>query len=113
MMPGMNPKQMASLMKQMGIESTEMDCSRVVFEKADGSKTVVENPAVTKIEMKGQVTFQVMGEAKEELTQETAKGDVEIIMEQTGAPKEAAEKAFADAEGNLAEAITLLQEKKK
>ena len=109
MMPGMNPKQMSALMKQMGIKSEEMACSRAVFEKEDGSKIVVENPAVTKIEMKGQVTFQVMGEVKEEKTVDAQKGDVEIIMEQTGAPKEKAEAALAEADGNLAEAITKLQ----
>ena len=91
----MNPKKMQALMKQMGIKSEEMPCSRAVFEKEDGSKIVVENPAVTKIEMKGQVTFQVMGEVKEEKTVDAQKGDVEIIMEQTGAPKEKAEAALA------------------
>ncbi len=60
----MDPKQMASLMKQMGIKNEEIEAERVIIEKADGSKIIVESPSVQAIEMQGQKSFQIGLQAK-------------------------------------------------
>lgn len=106
----MDPKQMASLMKQMGIKTEEIDAERVVIEKADGSKIVVESPSVQAIEMQGQKSFQIAGKISEEAGEgESEKGDVEIIMEECGCTREEAEAALEKAKGDLAEAILSLK----
>jgi nascent polypeptide-associated complex subunit alpha len=109
MFGGMNPKQMASMMKQMGIKSEEVDCSRVIFEKSDGTKMIVENPQVTQVEMQGQMSFQVAGEVKKQGVESDEKSDIELIMEKTGASKHDAEDALLESGGDLAEAIVKLQ----
>ncbi len=66
MFPGINPKQMQAVMKQMGMSQTEIPSSKVIIEKEDGTKIVVNNPSVMKIKMQGQESFQVTGDVSEE-----------------------------------------------
>ncbi len=111
MFPGLgkiDPKQMAKLMAQMGIKSEEILVDRVVIEKKNGGKIVVENPSVTVIEIGGQKTFQVAGEAREE-KEPPGKSDADLVMEQAGCSREEAEKALADAGGDIAKAILELK----
>jgi len=65
MFGGLNPKKMQALMKQMGMSQDEISASRVIIEKTDDSKIIIENPSVTKIAMQGQESFQITGEIKE------------------------------------------------
>ncbi len=108
MFGGMNPKQMQSMMKQMGIKSEEVKCARVVFEKEDGSKFVVENPSVTLIEMQGQKSFQVAGVILEEEAG-VKEDDASLVMKETGCSRNEAEEALEDCGGDLAEAIMKLK----
>ena len=52
-------------MKQMGISQSEIDASRVVIEKTDGSSIIIEDHQVLQVNMSGQQTFQVSGNIKE------------------------------------------------
>ncbi len=111
MLPNMNPKQMAQIMKQMGIKNEPVDAVRVVVEKADGSSIVVEPAQVILVEMQGQKSLQVSGTFAE-----TAGGpadalpdDVQLIMDETDCSKEEAQKALDEAGGDLAEAILKLK----
>jgi nascent polypeptide-associated complex subunit alpha len=110
MFPGINPKQMQAAMKQMGISQTEIDASRVIIEKADGGKIIIEPANVVKIKMQGEESFQVTGEIREEeeevqSEEESKEADIKTIIEKTGCSKKQAEKALDDADGDLAEAI--------
>lgn len=106
---------MAKLMQQMGITTEEIDANRIVIEKKDGLRLVIENPSITQIDLKGQKMFQVTGEPREEQagkkgkeeTEEKTEGeeDVEIIMRKTGASREQAQRALDEAGGNIAQAI--------
>lgn len=113
-MPGMNmnSRQMQAAMRKMGIRQEEIDASRVIIELPD-KRLVIEQPQVSKVNMMGQETFQVVGKPHEE-SYDTApdinEDDVSTVVEQTGASEEDAKKAIEDAEGDLAEAILKLQE---
>ncbi len=115
----MNPGQMKKLMQQMGIKNTEVKATRVIIESEDGN-LVVENPQVTMIEMGGQKSLQVIGEIQQQAPGESSsagssqsktveKSDVEIIMEKASCSKEAAEKALKEANGDMVEAIMLIE----
>lgn len=111
----MDPKQMAKMMQQMGIKSEELDVTRVTIEKSDGSRLLVEPASVTKIEMRGQSTFQVAGvviEQKAGEGGEREKADADIVAEQAGVPKEVAEAALKESGGDMAEAIMALEKRK-
>lgn len=105
MMPGLDPKKMQALMKQMGIKQEDIDASRVIIEKSDGSKIVVDNPSVVKVNMSGNESFQITGDIKEEEEEDNLEKDIHIVMEKTGVTEAEARKALEDADGDLTEAI--------
>jgi len=105
MLPGINPKQMQAVMKQMGISQAEIDALRVIIEKNDGNKIIINNPSVTKIKMQGQETFQISGDISEEAG--FSDSDVNVVMEKTGCSEKEAKKALEET-GDLAEAILKL-----
>ncbi len=77
-MGGLDPRKMQALMKQMGINQDEIPAKRVIIETED-SNIVIDNPSVTKIDMKGQISFQVSGDISEESS--SNKEDIKTIME--------------------------------
>ena len=101
----MNPKKMQAVMKQMGIAQEEISASRVIIEKTDDSKIIIENPSVTKIKMHGQETFQIAGEISEESGEVgISEQDIKTVMEKTGKSEEEAKQAL-EKTGDLAVAI--------
>ena len=94
---------MKEVMKQMGLSQEEISASRVIIEKTDKSKIVVENPSVIKIKMQGQESFQITGEAKEE-EEKFSEEDIQTIIKKTSCTKEQAKKMLEQT-GDLAEAI--------
>ena len=106
MFGGINPKQMQSMMKKMGMSQEEIDASRVIIEKTDGSKTIIENPSVTKIKMQGQETFQIAGQISEEGAElEISEEDIQTVIEKTSCSKEQAKETLEKNQGDLAETI--------
>ncbi len=105
MLPGINPKKMQAVMKQMGISQDEIPASRVIIEKTDNTKIIIESPSVTKVKMQGQETFQIAGEIREETSApETSEDDIKTIVEKTGSSESEAKQAL-EKTGDLAEAI--------
>jgi nascent polypeptide-associated complex subunit alpha len=107
MFPGINPKQMQAVMKQMGMSQTEIPSAKVIIEKEDGNKIIINNPSVMKIKMQGQESFQVSGDISEESS--FSENDVKVVMEKTNCPEEEARNALEET-GDLAEAIIKLSE---
>lgn len=95
-------------MRKMGIQQIEIPATEVIIKTKD-KKIVISNPSVSKINLMGQETFQILGEAKEEeLTAEISEEDIKTVIGQTGANKEKAKKALEKSNGDLAEAILSL-----
>ncbi len=66
MIPGVNPRQMQAMMRQMGMSQKELSASEVIIKTAD--KVIkFTSPSVTQITMQGQTTFQISGAFKEEV----------------------------------------------
>ncbi|KYK25728.1 nascent polypeptide-associated complex protein [Euryarchaeota archaeon SM23-78] len=111
MIPGMNPRQMRQAMKRMGIRQEEIDAKEVII-KLEDKEIVISNPSVSKVNMMGQETYQVIGEESVreiDSTPEINEDDVKTVMEQTGASEEKAKKAIEECKGDLAEAILKLK----
>ena len=125
----MSPKQMARMMKKMGIEQKDLEgVKEVIFRFAD-KEWVISNPQVTAIKQAGAETYQVGGSKTERAisggsspssdadTQEEAPApEIEIPMEdaalvagQTGVDIETAKQALKESEGDLAAAILKLR----
>ena len=111
MFPGLNPKKMQAVMKQMGIQQQEIDANRVIIEKDDGN-IIINNPSVTKVNMQGQENFQISGdieeqEAEEEITDDS-EADIKTIMEKCNCLEQEAKIAYEKSNQDLAEAILSL-----
>ena len=105
MFPNLNPKKMQAVMKQMGISQDDIPALRVVIEKTDSNKIIIENPSVTKVKMQGQESFQISGEIKEEnLEVKISEEDIQTVIEKTGKSKEEAKKSL-EKTNDLAESI--------
>ncbi|MDD5098632.1 MAG: nascent polypeptide-associated complex protein [Candidatus Pacebacteria bacterium] len=104
---GLDPKKMQAMMKQLGIKQEEIEAKRVVIEKEDGGKIIIEEPSVAKIVMQGQESWQISGKVKEE-EEGIREEDVELVMGKTGKSKKEVMDALEEASGDIAEAIVKL-----
>jgi nascent polypeptide-associated complex subunit alpha len=115
MFPGLDPKKMNAVMKQMGIAQEEIDAKRVIIECAN-KNIIISDPSVTKIKMQGQISFQITGDVSEEEASSSSEDDedskfvedIKTIIEKTGCSEEQAKKALNDTDNDLAEAILSL-----
>ena len=82
--------------------------SKVTIEKNDGTKIIVENPHVIKLDVRGQESCQVSGDIKEEAGELSTEDDIKQVMEKTGKTRLEAEVALKSSNGDLAEAILSL-----
>ena len=123
----MNPRKMKQMMEQMGIDVDEIDATEVVIKRADGTEIVFSVPDVTKMDARGQETYQIIGEPSEregaadaaelesgdeDASEDDAgipQGDVDIVSQRTGASEDEAREALEATDGDLAAAIDRLE----
>ncbi|ELZ71820.1 nascent polypeptide-associated complex protein [Haloferax prahovense DSM 18310] len=120
----MNPRKMKQMMKQMGIDVTELDAEEVVIKTAD-EELVFSDAQVTRMDAQGQETYQIVGEPE---TRELGAGDdgdgddeaaeaadaipaddVAIVAQRAGVPEDEAREALEAEDGDLAAAISRLE----
>lgn len=105
MFGGIDPKKMQGMMKQMGISQKEIPATKVIIEKTDNSKIIIENPSVMQIKMRGQESFQISGEIREETAEvKISEEDISAVVEKTGVSRKKARETL-EKTGDLAEAI--------
>jgi nascent polypeptide-associated complex subunit alpha len=107
MLGGLNPKKMQAMMKQMGMSQDEIDASKVIIEKSDGSNITINNPSVARIKIQGQESFQISGEVSEATG--ISEEDIKTVMEKTGKPLEDVKKSLEKTD-DLAESILELSD---
>jgi nascent polypeptide-associated complex subunit alpha len=127
---GMNPRKMKQMMKQMGIDVTELDVEEVVI-RTDDEELVFSDAQVTRMDAQGQETYQVVGEPESRETGGTAgaveagddaddaddadggdaipEDDVTLVATRAGVGKGEAREALDAADGDLAAAIARLE----
>jgi len=109
MFPGVDKRQAEQLMKRMGIKSQEIEVEEVII-RAKDKEIVITNPQVSKINMMGQDTFQIIGTVKERAREDAiSEEDIKTVMEHANVPKETAMKALENTHGDIAKAIIELQ----
>jgi nascent polypeptide-associated complex subunit alpha len=121
MMPGMrgvNPRQMKQAMKRLGITTEDINGVEEVVIRTKDKEYVIKDAAVTVMDMQGQKTFQVIGEATIQARKAGVASkpeespmpdeDIELVMGQTGCTRDQAVKALKECGGQPAEAILKL-----
>lgn len=104
---GVNPSQIKAMMKQLGIKTEDIIAERVIIECPE-KKIVIESPQIQKIEMKGQLSWQITGDAREETKEaKITEEDIKLVMEKTGKTEKEARKVLNETR-DIAEAIVRL-----
>jgi len=124
---GMNPRKMEQMMEQMGIDVDEIDATEVIIKTGDGEELYFDAPEVTKMDARGQETYQVVGEPVEREALESGDGeadetgeadeddagipdaDVEIVAQRTGVTESTARETLEAVDGDLAAAVERLE----
>ncbi|MEA4957698.1 hypothetical protein SDC9_23996 [bioreactor metagenome] len=116
MIPGMNPKQMKQMerqMKKMGMEMKDLPGVKEVIIRFEDKELVIPDAEVNLMNVMGQETYQITGNAVEvEIDEEIVipEEDIEMVANQAGVNKADAEEALISTKGDLAEAILKLNE---
>lgn len=116
MIPGMNPKQMKQMqrqMKKMGMDMKELKNVKEVIIRLEDKELIIPNAEVSLMNVMGQETYQVTGKAQEvEIEEELIipDEDIEMVANQASVSKDEAEHALIDTNGDLAEAILKLNQ---
>ena len=122
---GLNPRKMKQMMEQMGIDVEELDATEVVIRTDDGD-LVFDDADVTRMDARGQETYQIVGEPVErdasaiegdadETTADDASdttvpdADVEIVAQRAGVDEATAREALEAVDGDLAAAVDRLE----
>jgi nascent polypeptide-associated complex subunit alpha len=111
MFPGMNPRKVQQMMKQMGIQQVDIPASEVII-RSEGKDIVISNPSVAKVNMMGQETFQISGDIHEQehsSAPDISEEDIKTVIEQTGVDQQTAKNSLEEHDGDLAETILALK----
>jgi len=108
----LNQREIEKMARRMGIQTSPVEAKEVIIRTED-SDIVIANPQVSKINMMGQETWQIVGEARERPRQQFTGDDIDMVVNQTGASRSEVAEALEAAHGDLAEAILKLKGKKK
>ncbi len=108
-MKGINPRKMASMMKQMGIDVNEIENVEEVIIRTPEKDIVFKDAQVTVMDARGMKTYQVMG-TPQEVTREVKipDEDVKLVMEQAKSSENDAKAALRETKGDIAAAILKL-----
>ena len=111
---GLDPRKMEQMMKQMGIDVEDIDAEEVIIRTPEHD-LVFDAPEVTKMDARGQETYQIMGSpetrdpgsASESVSgaSEVSDQDVEIVAGRTGVSEAEAREALENNDGDLAAAV--------
>lgn len=111
MIPGVNPRQLKQMMKQMGMSQDDIEASEVII-KTNGQSFVFKNPGVQKVTMQGQTTFQISGDFKiveQKAEIQISDDDIEMVSNQANVSKAIAKETLEKVNGDIAEAIITLE----
>ncbi|WP_436347473.1 nascent polypeptide-associated complex protein [Natronorubrum sp. FCH18a] len=121
---GLNPRKMEQMMEQMGIDVEDIDAEEVII-RTDEYDLVFNDAEVTKMDARGQETYQVIGSpeqvesgaaggsadagADEDAGSAIPDDDVELVATRTGVSEDEARAALEDVDGDLAAAVESLE----
>ena len=111
-MPGnINPRQMNQMMRRLGISVKNIDNVEKIIIQTDSKEYIFKDAEVTVMDAKGQKTYQITGNPIiRDISDDTLKEDIKLVMDQTGKSEEEAKKALEDSNGDIAEAILKLSQ---
>lgn len=106
MIPGMNPRKMKQMMKQLGMDVRPIDDVQEIVITTPQGRYVFDQAEVAIMKMQGITTWQITGEPRfEEAALAIPEEDISLVAEQAGVPVETAKAALEKSNGDIADAI--------
>ncbi|MWV40527.1 nascent polypeptide-associated complex protein [Natrialba sp. INN-245] len=116
---GLNPRKMEQMMQQMGIDVDDIEAEEVII-RTEEYDLVFGDPEVTKMDARGQETYQIIGSPEEVEAGSTGgdtddagsaipDDDVELVATRADVSEDEARGALEDNDGDLAAAISDLE----
>ena len=118
-----NPREANRMMQRMGMQVQQLDKVTKVIMVTPTKRIVIDNPEVATVTVQGQTVYQVGGGTMREegvgggtMREEGVGGgsdeDVKLVASQAGVSAEEAANALRQSNGDLAQAIILLKQKR-
>ncbi|MCX8185897.1 MAG: nascent polypeptide-associated complex protein [Sulfolobales archaeon] len=117
----LSPRELKRTLKKLGINVEELnEVSAVILETKD-SEIVIENPQVVVFTSQGQKIYQIVSKDEKVISKKPSidvsqvkfsEDDVNFIMSQANVDREVAVQVLKDADGDIAKALILVDERK-
>ena len=108
-----NPRETRRMMQRMGLNMNQLEVEEAIF-RTKNKEIRLENPEVAILEMQGQKIYQVTGGHMTETSLEKKPTipdeDVQLVAQQAKVTLERAQAALEQTNGDLAQAILLLNQ---
>jgi nascent polypeptide-associated complex subunit alpha len=98
-----DPRQMEKAMKQMGMQTEQVEATEVII-RGPAKSIVIRSPSVVRMDMKGQTMFQITGSVSETSYSED---DIKLVSEKAEVSRERAAELLERTNGDIAEAIMI------
>ncbi len=109
MIPGMNPRKMKQMMKQLGMDVRPIEDVQEIVITTPAGRYVFDQAEVAIMKMQGITTWQITGEPRfEESAPAIPEDDVLLVAGQAGVSADAARAALEESKGDIAGAIMKL-----
>nr|WP_319538964.1 nascent polypeptide-associated complex protein [uncultured Methanospirillum sp.] len=109
MIPGMNPRKMKQVMKQLGMDVRPVEDVQEIVVTTPKGRYVFDQAEVAIMKMQGVTTWQITGEPRfEDAVLEIPDDDVSLVAEQANVPMDTARAALEASKGDIADAILKL-----
>jgi len=108
-----NPREANRMMQRMGMQVQQLDDVTKVIMESPTRRIVIDNPEVATVTVQGQTIYQVGGGTmREEGVGRGSDEDAKLVASQAGVSIEQATNALRQSNGDLAQAIILLKQKR-
>jgi nascent polypeptide-associated complex subunit alpha len=108
-----NPREANRMMQRMGMQVQQLDDVTKVIMETPTRRIVIDNPEVATVTVQGQTIYQVGGGTmREEGVGGGSDDDAKLVASQAGVSVEQATNALRQSNGDLAQAIILLKQKR-
>ena len=108
-----NPREANRMMQRMGMQVQQLDDVTKVIMESPTRRIVIDNPEVATVTVQGQTIYQVGGGTmREERVGGGSDEDAKLVASQAGVSIEQATNALRQSNGDLAQAIILLKQKR-
>ncbi len=115
MMPRkVSSREQQRMMQRMGLQVKQLDDVTRVIMETSSKRIIIDNPEVARVTVQGQAIYQVgAGTMREEdIVSQVSVEDARLVASQAAVSQEEASEALRASNGNLAQAILLLKQKK-